>query len=76
MDIRDVVALNLRHLRRAKGLSQEGLAHVAGVDRTYVSALERGVYAVSVDVLARLASALDVAETELVRRPSPRKRPT
>jgi transcriptional regulator with XRE-family HTH domain len=73
MEIRDVVALNLRHLRKAKGLSQEDLADLAGVDRTYVSALERGIYSVTVDVLTRLASALGVDEAELVRRPQSRK---
>jgi len=74
MDIRDVLALNLRHLRRAKGFSQEDLADLAAVDRTYVSALERGLYAATVDILAKLAAALGVTEAELVRRPAPRKR--
>jgi transcriptional regulator with XRE-family HTH domain len=73
MEIRDVVAINLRHLRKAKGLSQEDLAGKAGIDRTYVSALERGLYAVTVDVMAKLAEALEVDEAEIVRRPQGRK---
>lgn len=74
MEIRSIVALNLRHLRKAKGFSQEELAHRAGIDRTYVSALERGVYASSVDMLMKLATALGVEEADLVRRPATSKK--
>jgi transcriptional regulator with XRE-family HTH domain len=41
--------LNLRRLRQAQGLSQEELADRAEIDRTYVSALERSVYAAGID---------------------------
>ena len=68
MDIRDVLATNLRLLRRARGLSQEELAHRTDIDRTYVSALERSVYAAGIDVLDRLAKALDVEAADLLRR--------
>ena len=40
MDLRQVFAANLQRLRRAKGLSQESLAHEAGVNRSYMSMLE------------------------------------
>jgi transcriptional regulator with XRE-family HTH domain len=69
MKIRDVLALNLRRFRRAKSLSQEELAHRAGIDRTYISALERSVYAASIEVVDRLARVLDVEAAELLRRP-------
>ena len=42
MDLRQVFAANLRRLRHEKGLSQEGLAYEAGVNRTYLSKLEKG----------------------------------
>src|SRR6516225_6102867 len=67
--VRDVLALNLRRLRQAKGLSQEELAHEADIDRTYVSALERSVYAAGIDVVDRLARALGVEAADLLRRP-------
>lgn len=77
MDIRDVLAANLRRLRKAKGLSQEELAHRAQIDRTYVSALERSVYAAGIDVVDRLARELGVTAadllTEAARRPDARK---
>lgn len=59
------MARNLRILRRTKGWSQEELADRAQIDRTYVSALERCVYAASVDVLDRLAKALSVSVAAL-----------
>ena len=43
MNIRKVVALNLRRYRRAQRVSQEELAHRAEIDRTYVSSIERCV---------------------------------
>lgn len=60
------MAANMRERRRALGISQEELAHRADVDRTYISAIERAVYAVSIDVLARLANALGVAPADLL----------
>ena len=70
MEIREVFARNLRALRQAKGISQEELAHLAGIDRTYVSALERCVYNASIDVVDRLANVLGVEAAELLRRSS------
>lgn len=68
-----MLARNLRKARQAKGLSQEELAHRAGVDRTYVSALERRVYAASIEVVDRLARELDVDAADLLRRPTRRE---
>lgn len=68
MDIREVLARNLRIYRQQRGLSQEELAHKAEIDRTYVSALERCVYGVSIDVLDRIAVALGVEAADLLRR--------
>ncbi|MCA0032657.1 helix-turn-helix domain-containing protein [Mesorhizobium sp. B263B2A] len=70
MEIREVFAQNLRALRRARGLSQEELAHQAGIDRTYISALERKVYNPSIDVVDRLAEVLGVDVADLLKRPS------
>ncbi|WP_339798126.1 helix-turn-helix transcriptional regulator [uncultured Hyphomonas sp.] len=69
MDIREIFALNLKAHRKAKGLSQEELAHLAGIDRTYVSLLERRIYSASIDVLQQLATALGIEPDELLKRP-------
>jgi transcriptional regulator with XRE-family HTH domain len=74
MTLREVLALNMRRLRAARGVSQEDLADAASIDRTYVSALERGVYAASVDVIERLAAALGVGGDELLARPAKKRR--
>ncbi|MBR1164728.1 MULTISPECIES: helix-turn-helix domain-containing protein [Bradyrhizobium] len=74
MNIREVLALNLRKLRQAKSLSQEELAHRADVDRTYISALERSLYAASIDVVDNLAQVLGVEAADLLKRPLPSKK--
>ena len=71
MDIREVFARNLRHHRHAAGLSQEELAHRAEIDRTYISALERCVYAAGIDIVDRLARAIGVEAADLLQRTPP-----
>lgn len=66
MALRQIFADNLRRARAAADLSQEELADAAGVDRTYVSALERCRYAASSDVMDRLAAALRVTPASLL----------
>jgi transcriptional regulator with XRE-family HTH domain len=61
---RALVAYNLRRLRVEKGISQEALAVDAGIDRTYVSRLERSTENPSVEVLERIALALNTSITE------------
>lgn len=63
-------ALNVRRLRRLGGLSQEELAHRAGLDRTYVSSLERKIYSASIDVVDRIAQVLGVEPADLIRKPN------
>lgn len=60
MILRDILAENLKMLRVESGLSQEAFADLAAIDRTYVSAIERKRYSVSLDILERLAVALGV----------------
>ena len=74
MQIRELFAANLRRLRNDRGLSQEKLAEKADIDRTYVSLLERSKYAVSIDVLAKLAEVLDVDPADLLKRLPPARR--
>ena len=67
MGIREVLAGNLRRFRRERGLSQEELAFRAGIDRTYVSALERCVYSATIDMVEKLARELDVSHLDLLQ---------
>ena len=66
MSVRDILAFNLKRLRRKMNLSQEELADAAGIDRTYVSSLERGQYSASIDVIERLSLPLRVEAFELL----------
>jgi transcriptional regulator with XRE-family HTH domain len=66
MDVRRRVGLNVRRLREASGRSQEEFAFDAGMHRTYVSGIERGVRNPTLTVLEKLAIALKVTLAELV----------
>ena len=69
-----MLARNLRKARQAQGLSQEELAHRAQIDRTYISSLERSIYAASIEVVDRLAAVLGLEAADLLRRPPPTAR--
>ncbi len=74
MDLRQVFASNLRRLRHERRLSQEALAYEAGVNRTYLSKLEKGTPYVGLEIIGKLASVLQVDPTEFLRRPTKRTR--
>jgi len=56
----------VRELRRATGLSQEAFADRCGLDRTYISGIERGKRNVSLENLKVLAKALNVTLSRLL----------
>ena len=68
-NLREVFAYWVRLLRVQKGWSQERLAMECELDRTYVSAVERSVWNVSLSNIERLAQALDVAPWILLKPP-------
>lgn len=63
---REVFARNLRRTRRMKDMSQEELADLAEMSRSYVSGIERGVRNVSIDNMGILADTLKVSLMDLV----------
>ena len=58
MDVRKRLAVNMKRLRKERGWSQEALADEAGLDRTYISGIERLVKNPTVTVVDRIAGAL------------------
>ena len=55
----DILGQRIRARRRGLGLSQEGLAHEAGLDRSYVGRIERGEHNLTFIALLRLCRALN-----------------
>jgi transcriptional regulator with XRE-family HTH domain len=70
-DLREAFAANLRRLRHERGISQEGLAHEAGINRSYMSRLEKGSSYPGLEIIAKLATVLEVEPVELLRLPKP-----
>ena len=65
----EVVGCNVRSLRKARGLTQEALAHAAEVDTRYVGGIERGEENPTVAVLGRIAGVLGVHPARLFAEP-------
>jgi transcriptional regulator with XRE-family HTH domain len=59
--------VTIRVLRQQRGLSQEALAHLAALDRSYMSGIERGRRNLSILNMARIASALRVPLSDLLQ---------
>lgn len=66
MDLKDVLAANVRRLRHERQLTQEGLAERAGISSRYVGAVERGDVSASVTILGQIAAALSVKPGDLL----------
>ncbi len=58
----------IKQLREKKGLSQEVLSELADIGRTHLSAIERGERKPTLETVFRIAQALDIKPSELVRR--------
>lgn len=67
--LRDVLAFNVRLRRVEKKLSQEQLGFAAGLDRTFISQVERARINVSLDNIEKIAMSLDVPASELLKWP-------
>lgn len=64
--IRERVALNIRKFRRGNGLSQEKLADLCGLHRTYIGSVERSERNITIENLDRIANALGVDARDLI----------
>jgi transcriptional regulator with XRE-family HTH domain len=70
MDLKEIMAMNLRRKRHDQHMTQEELAERAGLSARYVGAIERGDVSASVTVLGQIAEALGVEPGDLLRRSS------
>jgi len=69
--LRQILGRNVRLVRKHLRLSQEALANEAGIDRTYVSGIERGLRNPSINLLERLSAVLGVSPADLLAETPP-----
>lgn len=65
-EILKVFGLNIQRLRKEKGLSQEKLAEIANVHRTYIGMIERAEKNITLLNIQKIAKALDVDPKDLL----------
>ena len=65
--LRDILAKSMRRLRASRRFTQEALAYDCGINRTYLSAVERAERNVSIDNIARIAKGLQVEPWKLLK---------
>lgn len=70
MDIRKVIGDNTKRARLRRGLTQEQLAELMGLDRAYISGLEQGRRNPTAVTLWRIAVALEIRPADLLKPPS------
>ena len=66
MNLIHIFASNVKKYRAIKGLSQESLADLSGLHRTYISAIERERRNISIENIEKIAAALDVDAYQLL----------
>jgi transcriptional regulator with XRE-family HTH domain len=67
MSIKQKFGKRVKELRLKKGMSQETLALISDIDRTYLPAIEKGDRNVSITIVEKLAIGLKVDITELFK---------
>lgn len=60
------ITIHVRDIRKARGLTLDALSQLSGVSASYISEIETGKYNFTIQVLCRLALAMDVPITELI----------
>lgn len=61
MEIKSKIGLRIKEIRNEKGVSQETLAHLAELDRTYVNSVENGKRNISIVNIEKIANALEIS---------------
>ena len=64
MEIKSKIGLRIKEIRNEKGVSQETLAHLADLDRTYINSVENGKRNVSIINIEKIANALEISLTD------------
>ncbi|NUY80265.1 helix-turn-helix transcriptional regulator [Flavobacterium sp. MAH-1] len=67
MELNDIVGSRIKALRLEKKISQETLAGLADIDRTYMQSIEKGQRNISIDMLRKLAKALGTTMSAILQ---------
>jgi transcriptional regulator with XRE-family HTH domain len=67
MDVKVKYGKKVREIRKREGVSQESLADLAGLDRTYISDIENGKRNVSIETIFKIADALETPVVEFFK---------
>ncbi len=67
MNLQQIFGETIKKIRLKKGLSQETLAFEADIDRTYISDIEKGKRNISIQVVYKLALALQISFSDLIK---------
>lgn len=65
VNAKEILGNNIKLARLEKGLSQENLAELAGLHRTYIGSVERGERNVSLENIVAISKALSLSPTKL-----------
>lgn len=68
MDFNSFIGRRITEIRKQKNISQENLAHLAEIDRTYMSSIERGKRSISLAVAIKLSYALEINLLKLIEK--------
>lgn len=63
----ELIGKVIQDLRKSRGMSQEVLSGLAGLDRTHYSKIERGLRSPTIDTLFKIAHALDLQPHDIMR---------
>lgn len=67
MEILQGLSMQLVKYRKQSGLSQEKLAEIANIHRTYISQIERGLKSPTLETIFRICSALNVKPNQFIK---------
>ena len=67
MDLKDVLATNLRRIRNERGKTQEEMAYILGISSRYLGSIERARVSPSVTLLGKFAVALKTDPCRLIQ---------
>lgn len=66
MNLNQIIGIKIKALRIERKLSQENLAGLSEIDRTYLQSIERGERNISLNVLVKISNALEIPVSKIL----------